>query len=69
MTFKQIREIRAKNEGLILNRDYTHMFTNSEWASQWKIKYMNEWDMKDLIKYLDENNLNYFFGRQGIYIQ
>lgn len=69
MTFKQIREIKAKHDGLELNTYQTHMFNNENWASLWKIKFMDEQDMKDLFKYLDENDLNYFIGRAGIHIQ
>lgn len=69
MTFKQIREIKAKYDGLTLNTYQTHMYNNSQWASLWTIKFMQDRDMKDFIKYLDDNKLGYFFGRAGIHIQ
>lgn len=69
MTFKQIREIYAKYDGLELNTYQTNMFNNAQWASLWTIKFMTQWDMKDLFKYLDDNSLNYFIGRAGIHIQ
>lgn len=69
MTFKQIREIKAKHEGLELNTYQTNMFNNAQWASLWTIKFMTQWDMKDLFKYLDDNCLCYFIGKAGIHIQ
>ena len=69
MTFKQIREIKAKYEGLTINCRLTNMYNNSQWASLWTIQFMDEWEMKDLIKYLDENNMTFFLGRAGIHIQ
>ena len=69
MTFKQIREIKAKYEGLTLKTNLTNMYTNKQWASVWIIKFMNEQDMKNLIKYLDDNDLCYFFETVGIHIQ
>lgn len=69
MTFKQIREIKSKYQGLILKTNVTGMFTNKDWASVWEIKFMNEQDMKNLIMYLDDNKLRYFFGTAGIHIQ
>lgn len=69
MTFKQIREIKAKYDGLTLKTNLTSMFNNKDWSSVWEIKFMHEQDMKDLIKYLDDNNLSYFFNTVGIDIQ
>lgn len=69
MTFKQIREIKAKYDGLTLKTNLTNMYTNKQWASVWIINFMNEQDMKNLIKYLDDNDLCYFFGTVGIHIQ
>lgn len=69
MTYQQIREIKDKYQGLTLDTYLTHMFNNVHWASSWKIEFMQEQDMKDLIKDLDDNDLNYFFGRAGLHIQ
>lgn len=69
MTFKQIREIKAKFNGLTLDTQSTWMFNNVHWASLWKIKFMQDREIKDLLKYLDDNRLLYFFGRAGLHIQ
>lgn len=69
MTFKQIREIKAKYEGLTLKTNVTGMFNYKDWASVWEIKFMNEQDMNNLIKYLDDNDLCFFFGKASIHIQ
>lgn len=69
MTFKQIREIKSKYEGLTLKTNVTSMFNNKDWASVWEIKFMNEQNIKNLIKHLDDNKLCYFFGTVGIHIQ
>lgn len=69
MTFKQIRAIKAKFEGLTLVTNRTYMFNNEQWSSLWKINFLQEQDMKDLINYLDDNNLSYFWGRAGLDIQ
>lgn len=69
MTFKQIREIKVKFNGLTLNTQLTGMFSNAHWASVWKIEFMQEQEIKDLLKYLDDNCLIYFIGRAGLHIQ
>ena len=69
MTLEQIREIKANYQGLELNTSVTGMFSNKSWASLWKIKFIQPQEMKNLIKYLDDNDLIYFFGSAGIHIQ
>ena len=69
MMFKQIREIKAKFNGLTLDTQLTGMFNNAHWASLWKINFMHDQDIKDLLKYLDDNRLVYFIGRAGLHIQ
>ena len=69
MMFKQIREIKAKFDGLTLDTHQTWMFNNAHWASLWKIEFMQEQEIKDLLKYLDDNRLIYFIGRSGLHIQ
>lgn len=69
MMFKQIREIKAKFDGLTLDTQLTGMFNNAHWASLWKINFMQDQDIKDLLKYLDDNRLVYFIGRSGLHIQ
>lgn len=69
MQFKQIREIKAKFEGLKLETSRTWMFSYKEWASLWKIDFLQPQEMKDLLKYLDDNDLIYFFGGANIHIQ
>lgn len=67
--FKQIREIKAKFDGLTLDTQLTGMFNNADWASVWKIEFMHERDIKDLLKYLDDNRLSYFICGYGLDIQ
>lgn len=67
--FKQIREIKAKFDGLTIDTHLTGMFSNAHWASVWKIEFLQEQEIKDLLKYLDDNRLIYFFGRAGLHIQ
>ena len=69
MTFKQIREIKAKFAGLTLNPYQTYMFNNTQWASLWKINFLMKSDIENLFKYLDDKGLSYFFGRAGLHIQ
>lgn len=69
MMFKQIREIKANFNGLTLDTQQTGMFNNAHWASLWKIEFLQEQEIKDLLKYLDDNRLIYFFGRAGLHIQ
>ena len=69
MTYKQIKEIKANHDGITLNTHLCNMFNNKEWATTWTIKFMTERDIKKLMKYLDDNDLNYFFGKSGIHIQ
>lgn len=69
MTLQQIYTIKKRFSGLQLNTSVTGMFDNKNWACVFKICFLTQEEMGDLLNHLNEINATYFFGTIGIHIQ